>query len=405
MPRDAAAAVKVGATVLVGLVVLAVAIFLVGERQFLFSRKNRYYVEFENVSNLTVGNPVQLNGVTVGKVEEIVLPEDTDETVRVWITVDRRYQQRIRQDSLARIQTLGLLGDKFIALSSGSPQTPPVEPGGQIAAAPATEIDALLSSGGDVVDNLVVAASSLSNILSRMERGEGLLGALVADPDDGTALSETVTTILTDLRDVLADVKRGEGSIGRLLHDDRLVNDLEQAIDDLQDLASSMNEGDGLLPALLNDASLRDRFASTLDNLDSTSGELDELIEELGSSDGLLPRLLKDEALAEELVTDLRGLLDQLSQATEKLNQGDGTASRLLNDPSVYEAVNDVLVGVNESRMLRWLLRNRQRAGIRERFQEAQGAPQEPGVTGGDRLPPADPSSADDRNDDPARRP
>jgi hypothetical protein len=82
---------------------------------------------------------------------------------------------------------------------------------------------------------------------------------------------------------------------------------------------------------------------------------------------------MKDEALADELSTDLRGLLDQLNQATAKLNQGDGTASRLLNDPSVYEAISDILVGINESRMLRWLLRNRQKAGIRERYEEAQG--------------------------------
>jgi len=70
-------------------------------------------------------------------------------------------------------------------------------------------------------------------------------------------------------------------------------------------------------------------------------------------------------------------LLAQLNEATAKLNQGDGTAARLLNDPSVYEAIGDILVGINESRMLRWLLRNRQQAGIRERYREAQDDPSE----------------------------
>jgi phospholipid/cholesterol/gamma-HCH transport system substrate-binding protein len=364
--------------VLAGLLVVSVAIFLIGERQFLFARKNRYYVELENVSNLTVGNPVQLNGVAVGKVEDIVLPEDSDATVQVWITIDRRYDQRIRQDSVARIQTLGLLGDKFIAINSGSADSPVIQPGGQIAAAPATEIDQLLSSGGDVVDNLVVAASSLSNILSRMERGEGLLGALVADRGDGQALNETITEILTDLRDVLSDVKSGKGSIGRLLYSDDLTVELEGAIAELQQLALAMNEGDGLLPALVSDPTLRDRFAETLGNLEATSGELDTLVADLGSGDGLLPRLMKDEALADELQTDLRQLLDQLNQATTKLNQGEGSAAKLLNDPSVYEAISDILVGINESRTLRWLIRNRQKAGIRERYEEAQGTPTAP---------------------------
>jgi phospholipid/cholesterol/gamma-HCH transport system substrate-binding protein len=382
MPRDRAV-IKVGATVLAGLVVVSVAIFLIGERQFLFARKNRYYVELENVSNLTVGNPVQLNGVAVGKVEDIVLPEDSDATVQVWITIERRYAQRIRQDSVARIQTLGLLGDKFIAINSGSADSPVVEPGGQITAAPATEIDQLLSSGGDVVDNLVVAASSLSNILSRMERGEGLLGALVADRGDGQALNETITVILTDLRDVLSDVKSGRGSIGRLLYSDDLTVELEGAIAELQQLAQAMNEGDGLLPALISDPALRDRFTEALGNLETTSGELETLVADLGSGDGLLPRLMKDEALADELSTDLRQLLDQLNQASTKLNQGEGTASKLLNDPAVYEAISDILVGINESRMLRWLIRNRQKAGIQERYEEAQDSPTAP-LTEGD---------------------
>jgi phospholipid/cholesterol/gamma-HCH transport system substrate-binding protein len=375
MPRDVGPAVRVGATVLVGILVLAIAIFLVGERQFLFSRKNSYFVEFENVSNLTIGNPVQLNGVTVGKVEDIVLPEDTDATVQVWITVDRRYEQRIRQDSQARIQTLGLLGDKYIAINSGSQGVPPIEPGGQIAAAPATEIDQLLTSGGDVVQNLSVAANSLSNILSRMERGEGLLGALVADRGDGKTMNDSFTAILTDLRDVLADVKQGKGSLGRLLYDDSLARDLEAAVSQLEQLAGKLNEGDGLLPALVSDPALKDRFGKALENFETTSGELETMVTELNAGDGLVPRLMKDKALADELETDLRGLLKELNEAVEKLNRGEGTAAKLLNDPAVYDAVSDILIGINESRMLRWLIRNRQKAGIRERYEDAQGPP------------------------------
>ena len=389
MRRDVAAAVRVGATVLVGIVVLAAAIFMVGERQFLFSRKNRYFIEFENVSNLTVGNPVQLNGVTVGKVEDIVLPEDTESIVQVWISVDRRYAQRIRQDSQARIQTLGLLGDKYIAINSGSPGVPEISPDGQIAAAPATEIDELLASGGDVVQNLSVAASSLSNILSRMERGEGLLGQLVADRGDGQSLNDTVTAILTDVRDVLSDIKEGKGSLGRLLYDDKLARDLEAAVADLGELSTKLNEGDGLLPALVSDPALKERFAASLENFEQTSGELQTLVGDLQEGDGLLPRLMKDEELANELETELRGLLENLNQATEKLNRGEGTAAKLLNDPAVYDAISDILVGINESRMLRWLIRNRQKAGIRERYEDAQDADQGTSST----AEPADPGA------------
>jgi hypothetical protein len=48
----------------------------------------------------------------------------------------------------------------------------------------------------------------------------------------------------------------------------------------------------------------------------------------------------------------------------------------LINDPSVYESINDILIGINESKMLRWLIRNRQERGIQKRVDmEQQIAP------------------------------
>lgn len=372
MPREGSP-IRVGITVVAGLAVLAAAIFLIGEKEFLFSRKNRYYIEFDTVNNLTTGNPVQLNGVNVGRVQDIILPEDMGETeLRVWITVERRYAPRIRQDSLARIQTLGLLGDKYVALSSGTPAFPVIEPEGEIPAAPTAEIDELLASGGDVVDNLVIAASSLSNILAKMEEGEGLLGALISDPESGPGLSETVRDILDEMRIVIADIRQGEGTMARLIYDDELGEQLETTIEDVRDLLAKMDEGEGLLPALLGDRELREDFSTVVENLGQTTKRLDETVTDLGEGDGLFSRLVEDEELADELTTELRSLLRNLNEASEKLNQGDGTAAMLLNDPDVYDAINDILVGINESKILRWLVRNRQRSGIRERYQDAR---------------------------------
>jgi hypothetical protein len=42
----------------------------------------------------------------------------------------------------------------------------------------------------------------------------------------------------------------------------------------------------------------------------------------------------------------------------------------MISDPSVYESVNDILIGINESRLLRWLIRNRQGTGIQKRYDE-----------------------------------
>ncbi len=368
---DRGATIRVGVTVLVALGVLATAIFLVGSQDLLFTPTSTYFIHFENVGGLSEDNPVQLSGVRVGKVDRIILPENAEEIhLEVWISVERRYSSRIRADSLARIQTLGLLGDKFIAISSGSGDQPLIEPGHEIPAAPTSDVERLLASSGDAVDNLVASAGSLSRLLAKMEAGEGLLGQLLMEGDDGTRLLDTVDSALSSIDRIAASVEEGQGTIGRLVGDEALADSLTTAAERLNSILESVEEGDGLLPSLLSDPSTRDRFDTLLGNLETTTGNLQSLSEEIGSGDGLLPRLLRDEEFGEQITRELGELLDGLNRVVGKLDEGDGTAAKLLNDPAVFEALDDILVGVNESKLLRWLIRNRQKQGIKKRYKE-----------------------------------
>ena len=185
--------VKVGALVVAALAALAVSIFMVGERNNLFKRKNDYFVMFEAVGGLAAGSPVQLSGVTVGKVDRVVLPQAVDEKLlTVRISLDRHYGERIREDSVARIKTFGLLGDKYIEISSGSPGSRAVEVDGEIKASPPTDVDRLLVSGEDAVDNIVAISYSLRGILDRVNAGEGLLGELLMASESGERIKKSV---------------------------------------------------------------------------------------------------------------------------------------------------------------------------------------------------------------------
>jgi len=84
-----------------------------------------------------------------------------------------------------------------------------------------------------------------------------------------------------------------------------------------------------------------------------------------------IARAVKPRPIA-EVAADLQQLLHNLQVISGRLEQGEGTVGRLLEDPSLYEAMNDVAVGVDESRFLRWLVRNRQKKGIKKRYREAQ---------------------------------
>src|SRR5439155_23180691 len=111
--------IRVGALVTASAVVLMVFLFFIGSEQKIFSRKNEYKVKLDTVAGLAEGNPVKISGVTVGVVKDIYLPSDAKQKdVDVTLIVDRKYADRIRQDSRARLKELvHLAGDSYIAFS------------------------------------------------------------------------------------------------------------------------------------------------------------------------------------------------------------------------------------------------------------------------------------------------
>ena len=378
MQRDSNTA-KVGLTVLGALIVLAGFILAIGDQSFLFRASNTYRIMFPNAAGLAEDNPVQLNGVTVGKVDRILLSERPEsELLEVRISIERRYASRLRRDSLARIKTLGLLGDKYVEITSGSPGALLLNPGEEIPAALPTDVDDLIASGADVVDYVVSTAQSLSTILTRMERGEGLLGELVAERED-KRITDTVIRTLESIERLTNQVEAGEGVLGRLLTDEDMGDQLASSLDSIDETLTLLREGDGLAPALLHDAELKTRFESTMADTEVAAADLRAIAADLRGADGLLPRLLNDEELGESLTTEVEQLLERLNSTLEQVSEGDGTAAKLINDPAIYEALDDLVVGINESKLLRWLVRNRQKAGIKKRYKEAQDVAQDSG--------------------------
>lgn len=364
---------KIGLVVTLALVTLAVGTFLVGERSNLFRRTTRYFIHFDTAGGLAEDNPVQLNGVNVGQVERIVLPEDVvDQFLTVWITVDRRFAARVRADSTARIKTLGLLGDKYVDITSGSVQAEQIPDGGEIRAAPATDVDQIIASGEDAVENVVAISSLMRDILTRMNRGEGLLGGLVAETPQGSEAKEAMLATLRSVKSVSEKIDRGQGSLGRLINDATLARELEASVRQLSSVLEAAQSGDGTIADLLHNPETRDATRRVVDDLGRTAESLATFADALGNENSLLYRLLNDEDLGVEMTEDLKALLENLRRVSEKIEGGDGTIGKLIEDPQVYESVNDILVGVNESKLLRWLVRNRQKKGIEVRYEAEQ---------------------------------
>ena len=90
---------------------------------------------------------------------------------------------------------------------------------------------------------------------------------------------------------------------------------------------------------------------------------------------------MKDQAYGREVTAQIRQLVERLNAVAGKLDQGNGTAGKLINDPKVYDSVNDIMLGVNQSKLLRWLIRNRQKKGIEKRYDDTKKAIEDAGGT------------------------
>ena len=163
-----------------------------------------------------------------------------------------------------------------------------------------------------------------------------------------------------------------------------------------------MNKGTGAIPALLSDPEGKKKVYDLVDRLSATAGALASVAENLKSGKGALPTLLNDERFGREFTGNLRDLSRRLDSIARKLDGGQGTVGKLINDPAIFDAAHHLVVGIDESALLRWLIKNRQRSGIRKRYATESGkspgeippevddldAPPEDTAIGGRTIPP-----------------
>src|SRR5438477_3029525 len=176
MRADARTRSRVGIIVFAALVIFGGIILTIGGKSGFFLARTSYFARFPNTQGLIEGNQVRLAGVSVGAVRKIEVPKRPGEDLTIHFDIERRYQHLVKTDSRVEIKTIGLLGDKYLEVTMGSPEKPDLEPDHEIMAFRGAEIDKILAGSGDLVDNVVAITKSLKVILGRTERGEGFLG-------------------------------------------------------------------------------------------------------------------------------------------------------------------------------------------------------------------------------------
>src|SRR5947209_8004700 len=181
-------AFRLGVFIVVALLIFAAGVFWIGERHFLFSSTYRLSADFPNVAGLNGGAEVRVGGIHEGTVRQIQLPMRPNDKVHVVMELANGTRSVIKNDSVATIRSEGLVGDKFVEISFGSDQAPKVKNGDTIRGEPPLQLSDLLNKTSEVldttkgaIDNVNQTASNLNSITTKINQGQGSIGALIND--------------------------------------------------------------------------------------------------------------------------------------------------------------------------------------------------------------------------------
>ena len=206
-------AARLGAFIIATLGILVLGAVIIGNHQYLFSSTYQLKSQFATVAGLSAGADVQVGGVHSGTVRSIDLPHEPGGKVTVVMDLSKSTHEIIKQDSVASIETEGLVGQPVSWRSRfGSAGTPNVRDGDMIASDPPLEMadlikktNAILDSSQQAVHNASRMTANLASISAKIDTGQGTAGALVNDKQLYANLEQTTS----DARDTMTQAQAG----------------------------------------------------------------------------------------------------------------------------------------------------------------------------------------------------
>ena len=292
---------RVGIVLLFAFAVLLWASFT-GSGFTVFSRTERLQAYFPDVNGLVRGAPVRMAGLEVGHVEGVhFVQKDGRPMVYVTFGVKRDGFAMINTDAKVAVGTMGLMGDKFLEVRLGKPGFPPVAPGAELAIIRSTDLTNAFAGAPDLVDQASTALTRLSELLDRINRGEGFLGAMLTN----SSTSANMDSVVIAARKLLVELNTSQKE---------LVETLRETSRKLNAFADAAQSEKGSLGRLLSDTTL---YA----NLSSLSARADRLFERLNEGKGTAGKLVTEDAMYEDvraLLAEVKGLIADIKVNPKK---------------------------------------------------------------------------------------
>jgi len=377
--RETAVKFRVGLFVLLALATFLGGVYALGARARLFEARYTIHADFTEVGGLVEGATVRLAGVQIGRVSAVNLPPQPGGKVRVDLTIGRRFSDRIRKNSVARIETQGLLGDRIVEITVGDASAPPVAPGEVLASRDPADFGRVIAAGAETAKNVAALADALRETADQINKSKMIedaastvnkLGRVVDQVERGRGWAHTllyeepialrrVNELIATTQTLVERVEKGQGAAGVLVSPESTASAKRfvAALDRLSAMVEQPDREQGLLPALLFDP----KYKAVLDDLRVVSHNLRVISDRVAGGKGTLGSLVadsEDDGTLSLTMQDLRTAVANLKSISVKINEGEGTVGLLIADPTIYERLVTILDGAQRSFLLRSMIRS-----------------------------------------------
>jgi phospholipid/cholesterol/gamma-HCH transport system substrate-binding protein len=344
---------KVGAFVLAGMLAISGIVFMIGEERQLFKKKVVYETAFTDVAGLGAGSPVRMGGVDIGRVVKVGYSgESADRKIHVKFSVLSDQWQRIKQDSVASVESKGLLGDKMLVISIGTADKSSMQPGSSIGSREAEDLSTMIAKfaglpakAEKVMDNLERVtdtladenlnrdlkgmASSMNAVLGSLERKEGYVGKVLSDPHEAERISQMVSNL------------------------ERVTSELEGTVQGVNQVIGRVRTG----PGLLHEVVYGEDSSKAVAQFGGAADELRVTLKGIREGNGLARSIIYGDDASQATMQNLNAMSGDLRQIVADIRAGKGTLGALMVDPSVYEDLKVLLGNVERNKALRALVR------------------------------------------------
>jgi phospholipid/cholesterol/gamma-HCH transport system substrate-binding protein len=245
---------KLGIFIFFGSVLLIIAIFMLGNKDQLFVSTFNIKAYFKNTEGLRNGASVRFGGIDVGAVKDIKIMPDTSGLVEVTMRIKSEIRRFIKKDSRASIETEGLVGNKVVLITMGSSNSDIIEENGTILSREPLSFADVIDETQGILSYTKEMTKNLSEIIARVNNGEGTIGKILNDEELYNAASNITKTADKSLSSLTEDLKNIISLFDELGKGvETVVKNTNNVVAGIDTLLKGVSEGKGVLGTLMTD--------------------------------------------------------------------------------------------------------------------------------------------------------